>query len=138
MKSLKDENRALRQELHSKTVTIEKLEKTVQKLQLNEVNEKQLQDLSSDLKRTEMKLRKMKERRNYYRSEKDAFGQKLNDMQKDNEQLHEQVNGLQEKSHTIREENSKLQAKLRYAERQLERVSSEVKNFEEQAQALKS
>ena len=40
MKSIKDENRALKQELQSKSATIEKLEKTVHKLQNNEAHEK--------------------------------------------------------------------------------------------------
>ena len=40
MKGIKDENRALKQELQSKIATIEKLEKTVQKLQHSELYEK--------------------------------------------------------------------------------------------------
>jgi hypothetical protein len=38
-----------------------------------------------------MKLRKMKERRNIYRAEKDALKLKVADMQKDNEALFSQV-----------------------------------------------
>ena len=43
--------------------------------------------MTNDLKRAEMKLRKMKERRNHYRSEKDSLKLKVEDMQKDNEEL---------------------------------------------------
>jgi len=43
-----------------------------------------------------MKLRKMKERRNFYRGEKDTLKIKVNEMQKDNEALFEQVTKMQE------------------------------------------
>jgi len=44
-----------------------------------------LKELTNDLKRTEMKLRKMKERAKIYRSEKDALVVKVATMQSDNE-----------------------------------------------------
>ena len=43
-----------------------------------------------------MKLRKMKERRNHYRAEKDALKDKVTEMQKDNEMLFQQVSFIQE------------------------------------------
>ena len=138
MKAIKDENRALKQELTSKNSQIEKLERTVHKLQNNEVHEKQVQELTNDVKRTEMKLRKMKERRNHYRTEKDQLAAKVSEMQKDNEALFEQVSTLQEKSHSTREENAKLQAKLRQTEQQLDEANSELKGYEDQAEAIKS
>ena len=64
-----------------------------------------------------MKLRKMKERRNHYRQEKDSANARADGAIKDNNQLYEQISNLQEKSHTAREENTKLVAKLRHAER---------------------
>ena len=138
MKAIKDENRALKQELTSKNSQVDKLERTVHKLQNNEVHEKQVQELTNDVKRTEMKLRKMKERRNYYRSEKDQLASKASEMQKDNEALFEQVKTLQEKSHSTRDENVKLQAKLRQTEQQLDKANSELKGYEDQAEAIKS
>lgn len=43
------------------------------KAQSNGEMQRQVNDLASDLKRTEMKLRKMKERRNHYRAERDQL-----------------------------------------------------------------
>ena len=93
-KGLKDENKALRQELHSRSLTIEKHEKTIFKLQNDEAHQKQVQELSNDVRRAEMKLRKMKERRNYYRNEKDQYKCKVDEMQKDNEALYTQISNM--------------------------------------------
>ena len=46
-----------------------------------------MNELINDVKRAEMKLRKMKERRNNYRTEKEALKKTVEDMQKDNEAL---------------------------------------------------
>ena len=46
-----------------------------------------IKELQSDLKRNEMKLRKMKERRNQYRETKESMQRKLEEVQKDNETL---------------------------------------------------
>ena len=67
-----------------------------------------------------MKLRKMKERRNHYRSEKDAYKQKVVEMQTDNEALFQQVSSMQDISHSTREENAKLKTYLVKKEKELE------------------
>ena len=88
-KGLKDENKIIKQELTSKGQTIDKLEKFVVKLQNDETHKKQMLEVTNDLKRAEMKLRKMKERRNHYRNEKDTMKVQVEEMQKDNEALFE-------------------------------------------------
>lgn len=71
VRGFKDENKILKCELAAKATLIDKLEKQVHKLQHDDTHQRQVQELQSEVKRTEMKLRKMKERRNYYRNEKD-------------------------------------------------------------------
>jgi len=73
VKGFKDENKALKQELLSKATIIEKLERSLVKLQNDDSHHKQIVELTNDIKRGEMKLRKMKERCNNYRAEKDAL-----------------------------------------------------------------
>lgn len=87
VKKFTEENKALKQELFGRATTIDKLEKSLVKLQNDDSFQKQLNELSNDIKRRDMKLRKMKERRNIYRAEKDALKLKVVDMQKDNEAL---------------------------------------------------
>ena len=87
VKKFTEENKALKQELFGRATTIDKLEKSLAKLQNDDSFQKQLNELSNDIKRRDMKLRKMKERRNIYRAEKDALKLKVVDMQKDNEAL---------------------------------------------------
>ena len=52
----------------------------------NHVNE-----LSNDVKKVEMKLRKMRERRNHYKGERETFKERVNEMQKDNELMFNEV-----------------------------------------------
>jgi len=61
-----------------------------------------ISDLQNDLKRKDMKLRKMKERRNIYRDEKESFQQQLNEANEKNGALSDQVSQMQESSHSIR------------------------------------
>ena len=96
IKGFKDENKILKCELSSKSTAVDKLEKQLHKLQYDETHLKQVQELTSEVKRTEMKLRKMKERRNHYRGEKEQVKLKVNEMQKDNEALFSQITGMQE------------------------------------------
>ena len=94
IRGFKDENKILKLELTAKATHIDKLEKQVHKLQHDDTHQRQIQELQSEVKRTEMKLRKMKERRNYYRNEKDQQKGKINEMQKDNEALFAQITGM--------------------------------------------
>ena len=80
IKSLKDENKILKQDIGSKALAMEKMEKTILKLQNDETHQKQVNELINDVKRAEMKLRKMKERRNNYRTEKEALKKTVEDM----------------------------------------------------------
>ena len=94
IKGFKDENKILKCELNSKATAIDKLEKSLHKLQNDDSHLRQVQELQNEIKRTEMKLRKMKERRNHYRGEKESQKLKINDMQKDNEALFAQITGM--------------------------------------------
>ena len=49
-----------------------------------------------------MKLRKMKERRNLYRDEKESIQQKLNEANEKNGVLLDQISQMQETSHSYR------------------------------------
>lgn len=80
IKGFKDENKIIKNELSAKTSTIERLERQLHKLQHDDTHQRQIQELQSEVKRNEMKLRKMKERRNYYRNEKDSHKMKINEM----------------------------------------------------------
>ena len=71
VRQLKDEKQVLRTENVGKTQIIEKLEKERQDQNQAQV----IMDLQSDIKRKDMKLRKMKERRNIYRDEKESLSQ---------------------------------------------------------------
>ena len=53
-----------------------------------------------------MKLRKMKERRNIYRDEKESFQQQLNETNEKNGALADQISQMQESSHSIRQEKA--------------------------------
>ena len=51
-------------------------------------------DLQNELKRKDMKLRKMKERRNIYRDEKESLQQQLSEMSEKNGALVEQISQM--------------------------------------------
>lgn len=69
-----------------------------------------------------MKLRKMKERRNHYRTEKDNLKLQVEGMQKDNEALFQQINSIQESSHATREDNANTKTELKQTQKELEIV----------------
>lgn len=79
----------------------------------------------------------MKERRNFYRGEKDTLKIKVNEMQKDNEALFEQVTKMQEQSHSHRDENAKLMTKLKNTEKQLDTVYKDLTHVQEHSKSIK-
>ena len=79
----------------------------------------------------------MKERRNFYRGEKDSLKVKVNEMQKDNEALFDQVAKMQEQSHNHRDENAKLQTKLKNTEKQLDTVYKDLTHVQEHSKSIK-
>ena len=73
-----------------------------------------------------MKTRKMKERRNYYRAEKDSYKAKVSEMQKDNEALYSQIEQMQEQSKVVSKENAKLVDKLAKIEDELQMANTDL------------
>jgi len=84
-----------------------------------------------------MKLRKMKERRNIYRDEKDGLQQQLDESNSKSGQLLDQINQMQESSHDNRQENARLQHQLERAEGDMNQLQGEVTEFQDQVVTMR-
>ena len=94
-------------------------------------------ELQNDLKRKDMKLRKMKERRNIYRDEKESLQLQLNETNEKNGALVDQIAQMQEVSHSVRQENARLQHQLQRAEGDLKQLEGEVTEFQDQVVTMR-
>ena len=137
IKSLNGECKALKQENSGKTLTIEKLEKTCDKLKNDQTNQQLILDLQNEMKRKDMKLRKMKERRNIYRDEKEGLQQMVTEANEKTASLLDQVTQMQDSSHAIRQENARLQHQLQRADGDMNQLQGEVNEFQEQVVSMR-
>lgn len=73
LKTYKDEVKSIKHDSFVKQQTIERQEKTIDKLRIDHVSQQAVTELSNELKKTETKLRKMKERSINLKESKEAL-----------------------------------------------------------------
>ncbi len=73
MKTYKEEIKALKHQSTTKQITIEKQEKLIDKLKFDHVQAQTVAEMSNEIKKCELKLKKMRERRDTLKEAKDSL-----------------------------------------------------------------
>ena len=73
MKTYKEEIKALKHQSTTKQITIEKQEKLIDKLKFDHVQAQTVAEMTNEIKKCEMKLKKMRERRDTLKEARDSL-----------------------------------------------------------------